>query len=139
MKNSLFLLFILVFTACGKSESKKYFAQTTLSDFSAVINKKNVEKEVEKYQPSYIEDKDYYRGKIKLYLYDDQTFKFEFADYSTNEGEWKFEDNSLQLEGYLSWIPLDMYIFKKSADDKNFYLQFTDAQGTKTRNLEIKK
>ena len=137
MKNSLFLLFILIFIGCGKSDSKKYFADTTIEDFSSVINKKNSTLS-DLNQDVSVEDKDYYRGKIKLFLYDDQSFKFEFADYSINTGQWKFENNSLQLEAYLSWIPLNMYVFKKSAEDDQFYLQFTDAQGTKTRTLELK-
>jgi hypothetical protein len=139
MKITLIVLVTLVLASCGKKSDKSYFAKTTVNDFSSIINKRSSSQTPEDFKVITVEDKSYYRGKIELSLYSDETFSFKFADYSEDTGNWRFEDNSIQLEGSLGWINLEMFLFKKSPNSSKYFLQFIDAQGTKVRDLEKKE
>jgi hypothetical protein len=135
MKNILILLIVLTITACGKKSDKKYFADTTIENFSSIINEGSARTTASSKETSVL-DETYYRGKMKISIHSDETFSFEFAGNKKSTGKWRFEDNSIQLEANLGWIPLEMFIFKKSPDGSKYYLQFVDAQGTKVRDLE---
>ena len=131
-----FIIFTTLFISCGENDINKdsSFETATVEDFDKSINDKNIEFSDLK-NDKWLEDSDYYRGKIKIYLYRGGKFIYQFKGKEADRGNWSFDANAIHLDASYGWIPLQMYVYKTK--NKEMGLQFVDREGLKRRSLKL--
>ena len=132
----LFIIISALFISCGENDINKdsSFETATVEDFDKSINDKNIEFSDLK-NDKWLEDSDYYRGKIKIYLYRGGKFIYQFKGKEADRGNWSFDANAIHLDASYGWIPLQMYVYKTK--NKEMGLQFVDREGLKRRSLKL--
>ncbi len=132
-----YILLVSLFISFSCSQpSGKSFKKAKLSDFQSIINEKDIN-ESNLIADKFVEDPKYYRGSIKLFLYSDNRFRYQFKGSDEEVGDWHFDGNSLRLNAFYMAIPLQMHVFVKDILSKDFGLQFVDAQGVQRRDLKF--
>jgi len=136
MMKILFIIISALFISCGENDINKdsSFETATVEDFDKSINDKNIEFSDLK-NDKWLEDSDYYRGKIKIYLYRGGKFIYQFKGKEADRGNWSFDANAIHLDASYGWIPLQMYVYKTK--NKEMGLQFVDREGLKRRSLKL--
>ena len=132
----LFIIISALFISCGENDINKdsSFETATVEDFDKSINDKNIEFSDLK-NDKWLEDSDYYRGKIRIYLYRGGKFIYQFKGKEADRGNWSFDANAIHLDASYGWIPLQMYVYKTK--NKEMGLQFVDREGLKRRSLKL--
>lgn len=132
----LFIIISALFISCGENDINKdsSFETATVEDLDKSINDKNIEFSDLK-NDKWLEDSDYYRGKIKIYLYRGGKFIYQFKGKEADRGNWSFDANAIHLDASYGWIPLQMYVYKTK--NKEMGLQFVDREGLKRRSLKL--
>jgi hypothetical protein len=132
----LFIVLTALFISCGENDINKdsSFEAATVEDFDKGINDKSIEFSDLK-TDKWLEDSDYYRGKIKIYLYRGGKFIYQFKGKEADRGNWSFDANAIHLDASYGWIPLQMYVYKTK--NKEMGLQFVDREGLKRRSLKL--
>ena len=130
------IIFSIIFISCGENDINKdsSFEVATIDDFDKGINDKSIELSDLK-TDKWLEDSDYYRGKIKIYLYRGGKFIYQFKGKEADRGNWSFDANAIHLDASYGWIPLQMYVYKTK--NKEMGLQFVDREGLKRRSLKL--
>jgi len=136
MMKILFIIISALFISCGENDINKdsSFETATVEDLDKSINDKNIEFSDLK-NDKWLEDSDYYRGKIKIYLYRGGKFIYQFKGKEADRGNWSFDANAIHLDASYGWIPLQMYVYKTK--NKEMGLQFVDREGLKRRSLKL--
>lgn len=134
-----FLVLVLFFTflSCGaKDDATPEILKAQDSDYIRLVNSKRISKKEEN-KDKFILNNKYHRGKIKIYLYNDGKFFYDFENLGKGNGSWFIDEGIMYLKSKFDWIPLNFEIFLGQKSPDVYYMRFIDSRGSRVQSIQV--